>query len=144
MTITCAISPDCTEPAIGVCEACCKPFCEVHAATEHKHLCSNDAHWSEPGAIKALRETTYWTARRLARDKNAEDLCGVDWCQHKAAVKCVSCHQSYCESHVSRVTYLHARHAEVHGSRGLPGALEGQICESCRHNHVDITLIERS
>jgi hypothetical protein len=142
MPITCAVSSDCTELAVGVCESCCKPFCESHASPKYKHLCQEHSELNEPGALRALRETSYWSARRIARDKNTNDLCGVDWCQHKAAVKCVSCHQSYCEPHVTEVTYLQGRHAGVHAAKGLLDARTGHICESCRHNHVDITLVD--
>lgn len=142
MSITCAISNGCTELAVGVCEACGKPFCDAHASQKHKHLCLEHSEWNEPGAIKALRETAYWGARRMAREKNEQDFCGVEWCQHKAVVKCISCHGVYCEPHVSEVTYIPGRHAEIHGSKGLPNARKGYICESCQHNHVDITLVE--
>ncbi len=38
MSITCAGSTGCRELAVGVCEACGKPFCGAHAAQGHKHL----------------------------------------------------------------------------------------------------------
>lgn len=142
MSIICATSIGCTDPAVGVCEACGKPFCEAHASPKHKHLCHNDAGWTEPGPVRMMRDTAYWNARRTAREKNEQDLCGVEWCQHKAAVKCVSCHGSYCETHLTEVTYLRGRHADIHGSKGLPEARKGPICESCLHNHIDVTLVK--
>jgi hypothetical protein len=88
-----------------------------------------------------LKQSAYWSARRTARDKNEQDLCGVDWCQHKPAEKCVSCHQSFCASHVTEISYLPGRHAEIYAAHGLPDARQGPICDSCRLNHVDITLL---